>query len=320
MTRERSNPNPAFGAQQLAYAGIPSFMRLPVSRDLDQVDVAVAGIPFDSGATSWRSGTRLGPRHIRANSLQLWGYNRVLNVGPLDLLRVVDYGDLAVDPTNINQTAESITAEAAQILATNTRLISLGGDHSVTYPLLKAHAEQYGPLAVVHFDAHTDTYRYLETLEHGTPFYLALKEGFIDPAAYIQVGIRGPLWDPTEVADAQELGAKVLTIETCFGIDMSALSGIIQDTIGHRPVYVSLDIDAVDPAFAPGTGTPEVGGFSSYQMLQLVRGLHGLNLVGFDLVEVNPAYDSGDITSILAANLVFEFLSLLALKKRSEES
>jgi arginase family enzyme len=179
--------------------------------------------------------------------------------------------------------------------------------------LLKAYAARYGPLAVVHFDSHTDTYGYLETLEHGTPFYLALKEGFIDPKAYIQVGIRGPLWEPSEVTDAQELGAKVLTIETCFEMGIPAVIAAIQAHVGQRPLYVSLDIDAIDPAFAPGTGTPEVGGFNSYQILQLVRGLRGLNLVGCDLVEVNPAYDSGDITGILAANLVFEFLSLIAL-------
>jgi agmatinase/guanidinopropionase len=314
MTRERSNPNPAFGAQQMAYAGIPSFMRLPVSRELDEVDVAIMGVPFDSGATSWRSGTRLGPRHIRMNSLQLWGYNRVLNVGPLDVLRVVDYGDITVEPTSIAETAENITAETAHILATNTSLIALGGDHSITFSLLKAYAAKYGPLAVVHFDSHTDTYGYLETLEHGTPFYLALKEGYIDPEAYIQVGIRGPLWEPEEVANAEALGAKVLTIEACFEMGISAVTAAVQAYIGRRPLYVSLDIDAIDPAFAPGTGTPEVGGFNSYQMLQLVRGLRGLNLVGCDLVEVNPAYDSGDITGILSANLVFEVLSLMALK------
>lgn len=315
MTRERSNPNPAFGAQQMAYAGIPSFMRLPVSRELEEVDVAIIGVPFDSGATSWRSGTRLGPRHIRANSLQLWGYNRVLGIGPLDVLQVVDYGDVTIEPTSIEKTAENITTETAQILATNTRIIALGGDHSITFPLLKAYAGKYGPLAVVHFDSHTDTYAYLETLEHGTPFYLALKEGFINPQAYIQVGIRGPLWEPDEVTDARALGAKVLTIETCFEMGIPAVIAAIQTRIGRRPLYVSLDIDAVDPAFAPGTGTPEVGGFSSYQILQLVRGLKGLNLVGCDLVEVNPAYDSGDITGILAANLVFELLSLMALTK-----
>lgn len=308
----QSNPNPAFGAHLMAYAGIPSFMRLPVSRELDGVDVAILGVPYDSGAASWRSGTRFGPRQIRANSLQLWGYNRLLDVDPLAVLRAVDYGDVEVEPTSIAVTSERITAVTAEILATNTHVIALGGDHSITYSLLKAHAAVYGPLAVVHFDSHTDTYQRVGHLEHGTPFLLALEEGLIDKTAYVQVGIRGPMEEPTDLEDARGLGANVLTIEECFEMGMTAVNQHIHHLIGQRPTYVSLDIDAVDPAFAPGTGTPEVGGLSSFQILQLVRGLAGLKLVGFDLVEVSPPYDHADITSILAANLVFEFLSLLA--------
>jgi arginase family enzyme len=155
-------------------------------------------------------------------------------------------------------------------------------------------------------------------MDHGTPFYHALHEGIVDKAAYIQVGIRGPLYEPNEIEDAQALGARVLTIEECMEGGMTAVSQTIQQHIGQRKAYVTLDIDSIDPAFAPGTGTPEVGGFTSYQILQLVRGLSGLNVVGFDLVEVSPPYDHGEVTSILAANLVFEFLSLLALQKRGE--
>ena len=318
MTHEKSNPNPAFGAQLMAFAGIPSFMRLPVTRELDGVDVAMVGVPFDSGANSWRSGTRLGPRQIRANSVQLWGYNRVQQVGPLDVLRVVDYGDVAVDLTRIDRTHEQIEMEVQEILAGGTAVIALGGDHSISLPLLRAHGAQHGPLALIHFDSHTDTYS--EAMDHGTPFYHALKEGLVDREAYIQVGIRGPLYEPNEIDVAQALGARVWTIEACMEQGITAVLQDIQQHIGQRKAYVTLDIDSIDPAYAPGTGTPEVGGFTSYQMLQLVRGLRGLNVVGFDLVEVSPPYDHGDITSILAANLLFEFLSLLALRKRRLQS
>jgi len=308
------NVNPAYGAELEAFAGIPTFMRQPASRNLKDIDVAVVGIPFDGGAASFRSGTRMGPRKIRECSLAIWGYNRVLDVGPLDVLNLVDYGDIAVQPPNIETTMGIIARDAQSIVNAGVKMISLGGDHSISYPLLKAHAARYGPLALVHFDSHCDTedgYR-----NHGTPFADAFKAGLIDAGSYIKIGIRGPLFHSGELENAERQGARIFTIERCFEDGIPAVIENIHDVIGDKRVYVSLDIDAVDPAYAPGTGTPEVGGFTSYQILQLVRGLKGLNTVGFDLVEVSPPYDSpGDITSILAANLAFEFLSLLALKR-----
>lgn len=309
--------NPALGAHMQPFAGIPTFMRQSATRDLTDVDVAVMGVPFDGG-TSYRSGTRMGPRKIREASLMLWGYNNVLHVSPLENLGVVDYGDVNVVPVSIEATMQAITAEAREVLASQTTLITLGGDHSITLPLLRAHAEAFGPLAVVHFDSHPDTWESEfggQLCSHGTPFRRAIEEGLIDTSAYIQVGIRGSTSGPDDLLEAQQLGARVMPIEEVFELGIPAVIGQIQAMMGERRVYVSLDIDAVDPAFAPGTGTPEVGGLTSYQMLQLVRGLRGLNLVGFDLVEVNPAFDHGDITSILAANLIFEFLSLLALRQ-----
>ena len=309
--------NPALGAHMQPFAGIPTFMRQSATRDLTDVDVAVMGVPFDGG-TSYRSGTRMGPRKIREASLMLWGYNNVLHVSPLENLGVVDYGDVNVVPVSIEATMQAITAEAREVLASQTTLITLGGDHSITLPLLRAHAEAFGPLAVVHFDSHPDTWESEfggQLCSHGTPFRRAIEEGLIDTSAYIQVGIRGSTSGPDDLLEAQQLGARVMPIEEVFELGIPAVIGQIQAMMGERRVYVSLDIDAVDPAFAPGTGTPEVGGLTSYQMLQLVRGLRGLNLVGFDLVEVNPAFDHGDITSILAANLAFEFLSLLALRR-----
>ena len=315
-------PNPAYGAHLEPFHGIPSFMRLPVSHDMLGVDVAIAGVPFDSG-TSFRSGARFGPRSIRAASLMLWGYNAVLGIKPLEHLSAVDYGDLEVIPVDIRASMDGITRQASQILSNNVTLISLGGDHSVSLPLLRAHAAKYGPLAVIHFDSHPDTWPEEfsgQPYSHGTPFIRAIEENLIDTQAYLQVGLRGPTSTSHDLDDARQLGAKTLPIGLVFEMGITAVLETIRQTVGNRPTYVSLDIDAVDPAFAPGTGTPEVGGLSSYQMLQLVRGLQGLNLVGFDLVEVSPPYDHSEITAILAANLVFEFLSLLALSKKDDSS
>jgi agmatinase/guanidinopropionase len=308
------NDNPAYGADLEAFAGIPTFMRQPASRNLKGVDVAIVGIPFDGGAASFRSGTRMGPRKIREYSLAIWGYNRVLDVGPLDVLKLVDYGDIAVQPPNIETTMGLIARDAQSIVNAGIKMISLGGDHSISFPLLKAHAARYGPMAVIHFDSHCDTEE--GYCNHGTPFADAFRAGLIDAGAYIKVGIRGPTFHSDELKNAEHQGARIVTIERCLEDGIPAVIEQIHEVIGDKQVYVSLDIDVVDPAYAPGTGTPEVGGLTSYQILQLVRGLKGLNTVGFDLVEVSPPYDSpADITSILAANLAFEFLSLLALRK-----
>ncbi len=314
---DTNNPNPAFGSDLEPFHGITTFMRLPASRDLDGVDLAIVGIPFDSG-TSYRSGTRFGPRRIRESSLMLWGYNRVLNVSPTDQLKIVDYGDISVIPVDIRSTMDNITNDVQKIIKQGVKVVALGGDHSISLPLLRAHASKYGELAVVHFDSHPDTWdeEYEDQpFSHGTPFRRAIEEKFINTKAYIQVGIRGPISDSTDLSDAEDMGAKILTIDKVFDMGMPAVTEEIHKTIGDLPVYVSLDIDSIDPAFAPGTGTPEVGGLSSYQILQLVRGLNGLNIIGIDLVEVSPPYDHSDITSILAANLAFEFLSLIALMK-----
>jgi agmatinase/guanidinopropionase len=310
------NPNPALGAHLQPFSGITTFMRQTPTRDLNGVDVAIVGIPFDSG-TSYRSGTRFGPRKIREASLMLWGHNPILHVSPLEKLTLVDYGDVEVIPVDIRATMENVTREVGEILAQNVTVIALGGDHSLALPLLRAHAAKHGPLAVVHFDSHPDMWNreFGEAFpySHGTPFIRAMEEGLIDRAAYLQIGIRGPVSAPDDYADAIRAGAEMIPIGEAFEMGTQAIIERIHAKMGNRKVYVTLDIDATDPAYAPGTGTPEVGGFTSFQMLQMVRGLKGLNLVGFDLVEVNPQYDHGDITALLAANLVFEFLSLLAM-------
>ena len=307
--------NPALGGHLLAYAGVPTFMRQTPTRDLTGVDVAIVGVPFDSGATSFRGGTRFGPRKIREASLALWGYHHIHGVSPTEALTIADYGDVEIEMAYIEKTMGLITAEVGAALAQGPMVVALGGDHSISLPLLRAQAAKHGPLAVVHFDAHTDVEP--GSYEHGTVFRHAIEEGLIDPSAYIQVGIRGSLYFPDDLNVARRLGVRVLTIDDCFEMGIPAVIEAIRETVGGRKVYVTLDIDATDPAFAPGTGTPEPGGFTSYQMLQLMRGLKGLDLVGMDLVEVSPPYDHADTTAILAANLVFEYLCLVALNRAS---
>ncbi len=297
------------------FSGIATFARMPHHQNLDDVDVAILGVPYDS-STSNRSGTRFGPRAIREQSLLLWGYNNALEVAPFEALKVIDLGDVDVIPVDIKATHAAIQAQAGTVLERGTKLITLGGDHSISLPLLRAHAAHHGPLAVLHFDAHPDTWDYEypgHPYSHGTPFVRAIEEGLIDPAAYVQLGIRGPTGSPQDYADALKLGTRMITLDEFRTRTITDVLQEIRSRIGSRPLYVTLDIDCVDPAFAPGTGTPEVGGLTSYELLQLVRGLKSLNTVGFDLVEVSPPYDHAGITSILAANLAFEFLSLLAL-------
>ncbi len=301
---------PVFAAQP--YSGIATFGRAPLAMDSTGYDVSIVGIPYD-GSVSYRSGTRFGPRAIREQSLLLWGYNNAQSVAPFKTLRIADLGDIDVIPPDIIATHREIERAATKIIATDSKLISLGGDHSISLPLLRAHAKKHGPVALIHFDAHPDTWdsEYPgQKFSHGTPFRRGIEEGLIDTSAYLQIGIRGPTNGPEDYRDAIGLGARMMTFDECQRMGTDAIVSEIQSRIGNRPAYVTLDIDAVDPAFAPGTGTPEVGGFTSYEILKLVRGLRGLNLIGFDLVEVSPPFDPAQITSILAANLVFEFLSL----------
>lgn len=307
--------SPAYGAHLQPFAGIPTFMRRPATRDLAGVDVAVVGVPYDGGA-SHRAGARFGPRKIRELSALLWGYHNPFGVRPLDVLNVVDYGDVDVIPPSIADTMQNIEAEVGAILDAGATALALGGDHSISLPLLRAHARKFGPLGLVHFDSHPDTWESEfggRPYSHGTPFRRALEEKLIDPGRCIQVGLRGPTSGADDWQQARDFGLRVITMDEAAAMGLPAVVQAIRET-ARGPVYVTLDIDAADPAFAPGTGTPEVGGFTSHQLLQLVRGLRGLDLAGFDLVEVSPPYDHGDITAILAANLAFEFLALRAVK------
>lgn len=296
------------------YAGVLSFMRRTYSRELNGVDVVVSGVPLDL-STTFRSGARLGPQAIRAASVQLaelkpypWGFD------PFDDLAVIDYGDCWFDAHNPLSIKPTIVEHARTILASGAKMLTLGGDHFITYPLLIAHAEKYGkPLALLHFDAHCDTWPddAPDSLNHGTMFYKAIKDGLIDPAKSVQVGIR--TWND------DFMGVKVLDAPWVHDHGPEAVLAEITRVIGDHPVYVTFDIDCLDPSAAPGTGTPVPGGLSSAQALKIVRNLGGLNIVGMDVVEVAPSYDQSEITAIAAAHIACDMLCLLRNQKLAHQ-
>ncbi|MEX3967502.1 agmatinase [Paraburkholderia sp. EG286B] len=293
------------------YAGPLSFLRRPYSRDLTGVDVAISGVPLDL-ATTYRSGARLGPAAVRAASVQLaelgiypWG------LAPLDALNVIDYGDCWFDAHRPWTIREAIAAHARTILASGARMLTLGGDHYITYPLLIAHVERFGrPLGLIHFDAHCDTWPDddANSLNHGTMFYKAIREGLIDPARSVQVGIR--TWN------SDFMGVRVLDAPWVHRHGTAAVVDQIFEVVGDAPAYLTFDIDCLDPAFAPGTGTPVAGGLSSAQALEIVRELDGIHLVGADVVEVAPSYDQSDITALAAAHLAADILFLMRKQRR----
>lgn len=295
----------------------PTFMRLPHVRDLARLDMAIVGVPYD-GATSYRPGARFGPRHIRDQSSLIRPWNPILEVAPFEVLRVADYGDIDVSPVSIDETFAAVERELAPVVDAGVTPIAIGGDHSITLPVLRALARRHGPLSLVHFDSHPDTWgEYAGSYHyHGSTFRRAIEEGIVDGARLIQVGIRGPIYGRDDFEFHAEHGLEVIRIGDVKEQGVArALERVAR--LRGRPLYLSFDIDAVDPAYAPATGTPEVGGLTSYEALCLVRGLRDLDLIGADIVEVAPPYDGpGSITSLLAANLLFEIVSLFALRKR----
>ncbi len=300
------------------FTGIRTFMRLPHVTDLDGVDFAIVGVPFDTGGT-FRVGARFGPEGIRSQSMLLRPYNPALNISIFDVCSGVDYGDLPVTPGYLPESHQQIAEGAAAVLASGATPVFLGGDHSVSLPLLRATAKQYGPVALIHFDSHSDLWPgYFGGKDtHGTPFRRAYEEGLIDTARSSQVGLRGSLYGEDDVQMTLDLGFQLISATEMHEIGMAETIRRVRERAGGGPCYLTFDIDFVDPAYAPATGTPEVGGFTSAQCLQLLRGLTGVNIVAFDLVEVMPPYDSpGGVTCLLAANLVYEFISLIALQRQ----
>lgn len=286
------------------YGGVISFMRRRYSRDLQGVDVAVLGVPFDLATTN-RPGSRLGPRGIRAASASLAWEQCVQgwDFSPLEELAIVDYGDCPFDAGTPDQVPEAIYRQARDILATDTALLSLGGDHFISYPLLRAHAEKYGPLALIHFDAHSDTWEDEGArIDHGTMFYHATKEGLVVPEASAQIGLR--------TYNESTLGFNIFDAVAVHERGAVTIAEQVRALVGDRPCYLTFDIDCLDPSFAPGTGTPVVGGLSTHQALQLLQHLRGINLVGMDVVEVAPPYDVSEITALAAATMALQQLCL----------
>ena len=299
------------------YGGEPTFARLPRLSDVTSADIAVVGVPFDAGV-SYRPGARFGPGHIRESSRLLRPYNPAADVSPFAVRQVADAGDLAVNPFSIAEAITAVERGARGLLERVPRLLTLGGDHTIALPLLRAVKAVHGPAAVVHFDAHLDTWDtyFGAAYTHGTPFRRAFEEGLLDAGACLHVGIRGPLYDAEDLVRDADVGFRVVPATEVEHLGTRGIIEAIAARVGERPVYVSVDIDVLDPAFAPGTGTPEAGGLTSRELLAVLRSFARLNLVGADIVEVAPAYDHAQITGIAAAHVGYELLSALALGKR----
>jgi len=298
------------------FTGPSTFARLPLVSGLADVDLAVVGVPFDTGVT-YRVGGRFGPNAVRAASVMLRPYNANLDVKPFDVLSCVDFGDVAIVPGYTERSYAAIEAAVAPIVEAGVVPLLIGGDHACTLPHLRA-TRSRGPVAVIDFDSHTDAWDsyFGEKYNHGTWMRRAIEEGLVDVSRSIEVGLRGSLYDATDWTGLRaELGLDYLTTEDCFALGPAAVAARIRERVGSGPAFISFDIDVVDPAYAPGTGTPEAGGPSAHDMLAVVRALTGIDFVGFDVVEVIPAYDPAGQTATLAANLAYEMLSLVALRR-----
>jgi agmatinase len=298
------------------FTGPSTFARLPQVRTLEEVDLAIVGVPFDTGVT-YRVGGRFGPNAVRAASVMLRPYNANLDVKPFEILSCVDYGDVAIVPGYTERSFQAIEAEVGPIVEAGIIPLLIGGDHACTLPHLRA-TRSRGPVAVIDFDAHTDAWDsyFGERYNHGTWMRRAIEEGLVDADHSIEIGLRGPLYDAGDWSSLRsELRLDYLTTEDILASGADAVAAIIRERVGDRPAFISFDIDVVDPAFAPGTGTPEPGGLSAHDALAIVRRLTGIDFVGFDVVEVIPAYDPAGQTAFLAANLAFEMLSLVALRR-----
>lgn len=305
---------PANSFETPRFSGVRTFMRLPNNQDLENADAAIVGAPFDTGA-SFRAGARFGPEGIRSISHLLRPYNPSQEVEIFERLSVIDYGDVPVVPGYIEESYEKIAAGLEEVHAAGVVPIVLGGDHSIALPELRAAAAIHGPLALVQFDSHADTWDtyFGKKYNHGTVFRRAVEERLLSPERSIQVGMRGSLYEAGDLDASRELGLEVLTSDGARLIGIEETIGRIRERVGDAKTYVSFDVDFVDPAYAPGTGTPEVGGFTSREAQELVRGLAGLDIMGCDVVEVYPQYDGpGQITALLAANVAYELLSLVA--------
>ncbi|MEP5632889.1 MAG: agmatinase [Tateyamaria sp.] len=303
---------PMSGNDLARFSGPGTFMRLPTSNELQKLDVAVLGVPMDIG-TSWRSGTRFGPKEVRSQSAMIRPYNLATGAAPFDSLQVADIGDLAINTFSLSDSLRIIAGSYEAILNYDAVPMAIGGDHSITLPILRAMAKRHGPVALIHVDAHGDVNDEMfgERETHGTVFRRAYEEGLIQADKTYQVGLRGTGYSAEDFTEAAGWGFQQFPAQELWGRDLSALGAEIRRDIGDLPTYISYDIDSLDPAFAPGTGTPEIGGLTTPQALQLIRALRGVNVVGCDLVEVSPPYDTTGNTALTGANLLYEMLCIL---------
>ena len=308
---------PADALKQPRFANSSTFARLPsLSEVNDDADIVVIGVPFDSGV-SYRPGARFGPSAIRQGSKLLRPYHPPLDVNTFGVVQVADGGDVTVNPFNISETLQNVQTEASEHFSRGRQLITLGGDHTIALALLRAAFATHGPIALVHFDAHLDTWDtyFGEPYTHGTPFRRAFEEGLLAENACMHVGTRGPLYAKSDLEEDRGFGFAHITTDHFSDIGPRAVAEEIKRRVGDRPYYVSIDIDVLDPGFAPGTGTPEAGGLTSRELLQSLRATRGLNLIGADVVEVSPAYDHAEVTAIAAAHVAYELMALMVVDR-----
>ena len=317
MSRTSTQPpiGPVDASVVPRFAGPETFARLPRIDQVEHADVAVVGFPFDSGV-SYRPGARFGPQHVRQSSKLLRPYHPPLDVHPFHAQQVADAGDVGINPFSIDDAVATVERAADELREPGSTLLSVGGDHTIALPLLRSVARTHGPVAVLHFDAHLDTWDtyFGAPTTHGTPFRRASEEGLIDRERSMHVGIRGPLYSAKDLSDDGILGFQVVRSDD---YQLDGLAGVVERVrtrLADGPVYVSVDIDVLDPAHAPGTGTPEAGGLTSRELLHTLRSLAGANVVGADIVEVAPAYDHAEITGIAAAHVAYELLAVLAVR------
>ena len=297
------------------YAGAATFARLPRIDEVEHTRIAILGAPFDTGV-SFRPGTRFGPDAIRQASRLLRPYNPAIDLMPFKEVQVADAGDLAINPFNIEEAVKTVEEAGDSFAERDIRLVTLGGDHTIALPLLRSAAKRHGKVALLHFDAHLDTWDTYFGAEytHGTPFRRAFEEGILDTDALCHIGTRGPLYDVSDLDDDKRFGFGIITSADVYYLGVKQVIENLRERIGDRPLYISIDIDVLDPAHAPGTGTPEAGGMTSRELLEILRGLRDLDIVGADVVEVSPPYDHADMTSVAASHAAYELVSAMAWK------
>ncbi len=311
---DRQIVGPVPGTKVPRFAGSSTFARVPEIDRVSDYDVAVLGVPFDTG-TSYRPGARFGPMAVRMSSRHLRpGHHVELGITPLQHIQVVDAGDVPVTPFNIDEAMDQIAGHASELVSDAHKVVAIGGDHTIALPMLRSVTAVHGPVALLHFDAHLDTWNtyFNAPVTHGTVFRRAFEEGLLIEDHSMHVGIRGPIYGATDLDDDKRFGFRTIRTTDLEDMGVPEVIGAINQRIGDLPVYLSIDIDVLDPAFAPGTGTPEAGGLTSRELLRTLRGLTGLNIVGADVVEVAPAYDHAELTTVAAATVVFDLITLMA--------